>query len=558
MAASASQGPADLILRNGAIHTLDPARPRAEAIAIRGGRLVAVGSDAEVLQHKGSGTRVADLKGRMVMPGILDVHNHQMMAGRGALYEMTFPPVLSFEQILDLVRARAKAAKSADEWIVGGIWPSDILDRITSLDAKRALDEAGQGHPVLLRDDTQHNRWVNSRALELAGIDARTPDPKDGIIVRDGAGGEPVGLLFETACALVERVAAIAGPYTAENDVAATEAAVKILNSYGVTGFQDAAAARPVLAALKELDDRGGLSAWAVASMPAIEVPFLSGQAGEALFAEREKYRSAHVRPDFVKVFLDGVPTARTAAFLEPYRPDAVYGCCFRGGTKMTLPELSRLIARAEELNLGVKIHCAGDAAVRQTLDAIDVVRSFNGPTKLRHHIAHASYIDEADIPRFAALGVVADLSPIIWFPNAIVEAMRQTLTEERALRFWPNRDLIAAGALLAAGSDWPVVAEPDPWLGMEGLITRRNPKGEVAGALWPEQAIDLQTAIGIYTINSARAMGLDQVTGSLEVGKSADFIVLERSLFEIAPDEIADTRVLATYFAGEPVFERG
>jgi len=557
MSPQASQRPADLILRGGNIYTVDRSRPWAEAVAVRGGGLVAVGSNAEVAAFGGAGTRIVDLAGRMAMPGILDVHNHHLRAGRGDLFELTFPPTLSFERILDLVHQQA-AKTAPGQWIVGGIWPSDLLGKLNSLDAKRALDAASGGRPTMLRDDTQHNRWVNSAALEIAGITRATPEPKDGVIVKDLATGELVGLLYETASGLVEKAVTEAGPYSPDNDVAAAAHAVRTLNSYGITGFQDAAASLVVLVALKQLDDRKGLTAWAVASMPAVELPFMTGVSGEALFAQRERYRSDRVRPDFVKIVLDGVPTARTAAFLEPYRPDSAYGCCFRGGTMMTLPELARWIARCEELGLGVKIHCAGDASLRQALDAIDVVRSFNGPTKLRHHIAHASYIDPSDIDRFKELNVVADLCPIIWFPNAIVEAIRQALPDERALRFWPNRDLHEAGVLMAAGSDWPVIPQPDPWLGMEGMITRRNPRGEVEGALWPEQALDLETVIEIYTINAARAMALDAVAGSLQVGKSADIIVLDRNLFEIAPDEIADTRVLTTFFQGDAVFERG
>jgi len=193
---------------------------------------------------------------------------------------------------------------------------------------------------------------------------------------------------------------------------------------------------------------------------------------------------------------------------------------------------------------------------VRDTLDAIDVVRSFNGPGRM-HQIAHAGFIDPADIPRFAGLNVVADLSPIIWYPGPIIEAIRAAVPEPRSGRYWPNRDLLEAGALMAAGSDWPVVSNPDPWLGIEGMVTRRNPKGGFEGALWPEQALDLATVLEIYTANAARAMGLDALTGSLEPGKSADLIVLDRHLFEIPSGELADARVLSTYFEGELVFER-
>lgn len=556
MAGSNAHGAADVVVRNGAIYTLDRTNPWAEAVAIRDGKLALVGSNEAARAVTGAKTRVVDLGGKMAMPGILDVHNHHLMGGRATLFECTFPPSLSFEQILDTVHARAITA-AKDEWIVGGIWRSDLLPRLASSEARRALDAASLGRPVMLRDDTQHNRWVNTRALELAGITAATPAPANGEIVKDGATGEPIGLLFEHASALAEKAATATGPYTAAKDIAASERAVQILNSYGVTGFQDALASLPILAAMKAVDDKGALSAWAVASLPAFEAPFTAGLAGDALFAQREAFRGRHLKPDFVKFVLDGVPTAKTAAFLEPYIADPVHGCCFRGGTSLTLPELARWIAKCEKLGFGVKVHCAGDAAVRQTLDAIDIVRSFNGPTRLVHHIAHASYIDPPDIKRFKELNVVADLCPIIWYPNAIVEAIKAAVPEERAIRFWPNRDLLEAGVLLAAGSDWPVVPTPDPWIGIETMITRRDPQGAFPGALWPEQALDLKTVLEVYTINAARAMGLDTVAGSLEVGKSADLIVLDQNLFEIAPDAIADTKVLMTFFEGRVVHQR-
>lgn len=193
-----------------------------------------------------------------------------------------------------------------------------------------------------------------------------------------------------------------------------------------------------------------------------------------------------------------------------------------------------------------------------QALDAIDVVRSFNGPTDLIHHIAHASYIHPDDYKRFAELGVAADLSPMIWYPTTFLEGHRAVMGTERAEKFWPNADLIKAGALLAGGSDWPVIPNPDPWNGIEGLVTRENPSGAFAGqALWKEQAVDVATAVAIFTINSAKAIGIEALTGSLAPGKSADIIVLDQNIFEVPANRISRTQVLTTYFEGRAVFER-
>jgi len=548
---------ADLVFTNGRIYTLDRKRPWASAIAVKGGRIIAVGEASDVSGLSGYSTRVVDLKGAMMMPGIVDVHAHLMMGGMAELFELRFAPTATFETLIARVGdAAAKAPEGS--WIIGGQWGSDLLPKLNTLDALAALDRASRGRPVMLRDDTYHNRWVNSAALALAGLSAASADPEKGSIGRDAATGALTGMMIETAAGIIERTIALSGHYTDEMGRAAMARSIATLNSYGVTAFLDAAAMQPVLASLKGLDDRGELTAWSVSAMPAVEPSFMFGIAGDELIALREQYRSVHAKPDFVKIFLDGVPGARTAAFHEPYTKDPVLGCCFRGSTIVTVPELIRWVGKCEKLGLGVKIHCAGDAAVSQALDAIDVVRSFNGPAKVMHHIAHASYIAPDDIARFAELGVVADLSPFLWYPTSFLEGHKQTMGEARALRFWPNKDLLAAGALLAGGSDWPVMPNPDPWDGIEGLVTRRNPSGEFPGtALWPEQAIDVATALEIFTINSARAIGLGDTVGSIEIGKSADLIVLDRNVLETPATDLADTKVLTTYFEGRVVYER-
>jgi predicted amidohydrolase YtcJ len=548
---------ADTVFRNGGIYTVNRAQPWANCAAVRAGRFVAVGDERDVQPFVGADTAVVDLAGRMAMPGIIDIHNHIMMGGQADLYELRFPSNFSISQIAAAVKeAAAKAAPGS--WIVGGQFGNDLLPKLNTDGAFTELDAASLGHPVLLRDDSYHNRWASGAALRLAGVTDETPDPTAGEIGRDLKSGRLTGLLVEAASGIVERALARAGHYTAQMDRAAVARSIGVLNSFGVTGFVDAASMEPILAALKGLDDRGELSAWAVCAMPIVEPGFMFGTAGEELFARREIHRSAHVRPDYAKMFLDGVPGAKTAAFHEPYVADPVRGCCFRGTTLLTVPELIRWLGRCEKLGLAAKIHCAGDAAVTQALDAIEVVRSFNGPTRLIHHVAHASYIAPDDIPRFADLGVAADLSPIIWFPTVFLEAHKAAMGAERAQRFWPNRELKNAGALMAGGSDWPVIPNPDPWHGIEGMVTRRNPAGDFPGAaLWPEQALDLETVIEIYTINAARAAGLGKVTGSIEVGKSADLIVLDQDLFDIAADQIAETNVQMTFFEGRKVYER-
>jgi len=549
---------ADLILRNGRIYTVDPALPWASAVAVRNGRYIAVGDDAAVEAFKGVSTEIVDFKGRMAMPGITDIHTHMLMGGQAEMFDLNFASSLGVDDICAAVRAWAEKQPPGG-WIVGAQFGTDKLPALNSAASLGKLDAASLGRPVLLRDDSYHNRWVNSETLRRCGITKDSANPDKGEFGRDPQSGELTGMLIESAAGIAERALEQSGHYTDEMNQAAIGRSIGTLNSFGVTSFLEAASMKAIMAALKGLDDRGALTAWAGCAMPAVEPSFMFGLAGDELLALREQFRSRHVKPDFVKFFLDGVPGFKTAAFHEPYTPDPIRGCCFRGQTLMTVPDLIRWLGKCEKQNLSVKIHCAGDAAVTQALDAIDVVRSFNGPTKLTHQIAHASYITPADVRRFAALGVVADLSPIIWYPTFFLEGHKVAMGVERAERFWPNRDLKEAGALMSGGSDWPVIPNPDPWNGVEGLITRRNPSGEFGdAALWPAQALDLTTVLEIYTINGARAMGLEGVTGSVEVGKSADLIVLDRNLFETAPQDLAKTKVLTTYFEGRAVYERG
>ncbi|MFS8046604.1 amidohydrolase [Rhizobium sp. BR 314] len=550
-----SLGFADLILLNGRIYTVEPSRPWAEALAVKNGRILAVGSNTEIEALKGPETRLVDLAGKMAMPGFIDIHNHIMMGGQAELFETQIPAGASVEAICAHVRKQAGIVPQG-QWIVANQWGADMITAINSEAALRKLDEASLGHPVLLRDETMHNRWVNSEAMRLAGISNNQPDPPQGSFGRDPVTGGLTGLLVESAAGLVERTAAEA--FTEEMGEAAVARAIEVVNSYGVTAFQDAASVLPILKALKNLDLKGKLTAWAVTSLPLIEPSFMFGLSGDGLLALRDEYRTEHVKPNFTKIFLDGVPGARTAAFHDAYVADAAHPHGYRGEVLVSYPDLVRHIDKSEKLGMGLKIHCAGDYSVTEMLDAVEAVRHFNGPTDIKHHIAHASYLRKEDISRFATLGVVADLCPMIWYPTTFLEGHKEVMGEERATRFWPIASMKATGALLAGGSDWPVIPIPDPWNGIEGMVTRQNPSGAFPGvSLWAEQAIDLASAIEIYTLNSAKAMRLDDETGSLVAGKSADIIVLDQNVFEVPADQIADTKVLTTYFAGEPVYQR-
>jgi predicted amidohydrolase YtcJ len=280
----------------------------------------------------------------------------------------------------------------------------------------------------------------------------------------------------------------------------------------------------------------------------------------EAIEKERAAYRSAHVHTDFVKLFLDGVPTpARTAAMLAPYVSDKEHGAKFTGGDLHIDPKLLAAdVAELDKRGFTVKMHAAGDRSVRAGLDAIEHARKVNGASGLTHELAHAGYVDPADVPRFAALNAAPDFCPVLWHPSSIIDAVVSAVGKERGSRYWPTRSLLDTKALLIAGSDWPAaVPDQNPWVGVEAFVTRRDPRGETPGELWKEQAITLEEALKIYTLHGARALKLERRTGSIEVGKSADLIVLDRHLFKVPIEDVGDTQVRMTFFEGKLVHEK-
>ena len=544
---------ADLIIINGAIYTVDATRPWAEAVAIAEGRYIFVGSAEGAEAYRGDGTEIVDLDGRMAMPGINDVHSHAWQGGYKELYECNFPFTATPDEIEAIVTDCVAASDDDTVWITGGQWTSDFFIN-HEIDSPRGwLDRLSGDKAIYFEDDATHNAWVNSKALDIAGVTADTPDPPGGSYVRD-ADGEPNGLVLETAKPIIEN---FIPDWTHEQNVASIAKAVELANSFGLTGIHEARTPPHVAPAYRQVDEEGRLSAYAIINM---QTP--RGQRDEAMniapiIKVAGQNATARVRTRSAKIFLDGVPTAsRTGLMIDPYLTNDDFPEATRGHSLVPEDVLVQDLIRLDAAGFTVKMHAAGDGAVRIALNAVEAARNANGDSGLRHEIAHAGYIHPDDVPRFAELNVTVDLSPYLWYPRPIIDSIVGAVGD-RANYYWPIRDLLESGANLAAGSDWPSVAESmNPWPAIEAMVTRRNPFDHGPAALWPEQAISLEQALGIFTMGGALAYRLDALTGSIETGKSADFIVLGHNVFDVPIEQVSDTAVLQTWFEGKKVYD--
>ena len=533
---------ADLALRNGAVYTLDGARSWAHAVAIRRGRIVYVGTDVGLASHIGARTRIVDLHGRMLLPGFQDAHIHPISGGIQA-HGCDLSDLKTADEYVDAVRKYA-AAHPQEAWIIGAGWLMSAFG--PGARARRELlDAAVPDRPVYLSSADGHTVWVNSRALELAHITAATPDPPDGYIDRDPQTHEPLGTLQEGASAAVD---AVLPPPTAAQRIAGLAYAVRLLNGYGITAIQDANVSEEDLKTYRALERRGALTLHVVAAQWWEDTEGLEQIARfERL---RREYRSALIDPGTVKIMQDSSVENYTALLLEPYRiPGDVRGF------PMVEPQLLKeAVTRLDAAGFQVHFHTIGDGAVREALDAIAAARATNGDLGHRHHLAHLELIDPADVPRFRELGTAANFQPLwAYADDYITQLTIPFLGPERSARLYAIGSLYRSGALVAFGSDWSV-SSANPLEELQVAVTRMDPAGGSTEPFLPQERIALPEALAAFTVNAAWVNRLEKETGTIEVGKRADLVVLERNLFAIPVTEIAHTRALVTLFGGRVV----
>jgi predicted amidohydrolase YtcJ len=524
--------------------------PWADAVAIRGGRVAAVGSLAEVRDAISGHADEVDLPGRLVIPGFQDSHCHPPSSG---LERMR----CDLTDLTDLGEVTAKIAAYASshpevEWILGGGWSMETFPGGTP--SKEVLDRIVPDRPAFMPNRDGHSAWVNSRALEMAGVDASTPDPEDGRIERL-PDGSPQGTLHEGSMVYVHRLV----PPTSREDLRrGMQIAVGYLNSLGITGWQDAIVGDPqwgdTLETYVDMATDGSLTArvegaiWWRRDQGIEQVERIKTESAKALGAGRFRARS-------VKMMLDGVLENFTGALLDPYLDPSNGDGRGRGIEFIPYDQLSGFVTRLDAEGFQVHMHAIGDRAVRAGLDACEAALTSNGDRDLRHHIAHIQVIHPDDVARFGKLGVVANGQPY-W---ACLEPQMTELTipflgEERTGWQYPFRSILDSGGRLAFGSDWSV-STANPLLEMEVAVTRVAPDERDNEPFLPHERISLTQAMEAFTLGSAYVNHLDTETGSIEVGKYADLAVLDHDVFASDAGPVGDAHVVATFFEGEPVY---
>jgi predicted amidohydrolase YtcJ len=538
---------ADLILRNGKFHTQHAGLPLAEAVAAASGRVLAVGSNERVAEFGGPLTEWVDLEQRLALPGFSDVHFHYVDWALGRM-KLDLSRAASLSELIGAVNGAA-ANKKRGDWILGqgfneAAWPEGRMP------TRRELDTAAPEHPVLLWRCDLHLAVANSRALALAGMQNRTPDPPQGIIDRDGS-GRPTGILKETAVDLVKN----ALPEIGEKDcLQAMRTGIPALHAMGITGLHDIRImggrdAAMALRAWQRLREAGELDLRCWVTLPAerlreaVDLGLRSGLGDDRL-------RLGHV-----KFFADGGMGARTAWMLEPYRDG---GC---GMPLLSMDRLEAAISTADRAGLAVAVHAVGDRAGREVIGIFERLAArrsvsegdaFNRP-RLPHRIEHLQMIQPQDLARLAPLKIAVAMQP----PNAILDmAMIDDAVGSRARHAYAFRSALEAGIQLCLSSDAPV-CDPNPLLGIHAAVTRRRPDGSPAPGWHPEQCLTVSQAVCGYTLAPAALGGAADRLGCIAPGRRADIVVLDRNLYEIDPAAIPEARVAMTVFDGKVVYRR-
>ncbi len=529
----------DLILTGGTIHTLDPARPKAEAVAIRGGRIIYVGDSAGLTSIKGPATRTINLSGLTIVPGLTDAHGH--LAGLGfSLARLDLVGTESAAQVAGLVKRKA-ATLAPGDWITGRGWDQNDW-RVTSFPTRKELDAAAPDHPVALERIDGHATWVNSRALLLAGITKHTPAPSGGQIIRD-EGGEPTGIFVDNAEDLI--LSKIPGPSRDQTREALTRSMRKCLEA-GLTQVHDAGVSEVGLDLYREILVAGDFP-FRVYAMLSDDDALLADHFAKGPEIGLGDHRLT-VRT--VKVYMDGALGSRGAALLAPYQDDSA-----NTGLLRTQPErLTRIARQAVQRGFQIAVHAIGDRGNRLALDALQAALRDGAGHDLRFRIEHVQTLAPEEFPRFASLGIIASMQPT--HATSDMYWAEERLGAERVKGAYAWRTLLDSGARLVCGSDFPVESEK-PLLGFYAAVTRQDAKGLPEGGWFPRQRLTRDEALACFTSWPAYAAFEEELRGMIAPGRLADMTVLTKDIMTVPPAEILETAVAMTIVGGRIAYEK-
>lgn len=544
--ALAAQGPADLVLRNGRIYTADDSRPFATAMVVRGDKIVFVGSDLEAATFGSRATRVIDLRGNTVLPGLADAHIHVLGVGQ-ALRRVTLVGVRTYEEVIARVVERSKDMQ-AGEWILGRGWDQNLWPS-REFPSHEALSRALPNNPVVLTRIDGHAILVNRKAMTLAGITSRTQDPPGGRIVRDAA-GNPTGVFVDNAEDLVTR----AVPSSSRDELKrALREAVTELNRWGLSSAHDAGEGPLVVGIYEELARAGELSvrSYVMLSDPGVydsarwassRNPYIRRGPQSALYGGRLWIRS-------IKLYADGALGSRGAALLAPYSDDA-------GNTGLVRTPPAQIEATAEmALRNGfqVNVHAIGDRGNRIVLDAFEAALKAVPRADHRFRIEHSQIVSLTDIPRFAELGVLPSMQSS--HQTSDMGWAERRLGPERIKGAYAWRSFLESGSIIPNGTDAPV-EQVNPLITFHSAVTRQSPDNQPPGGWYPDQRMTREEALRSMTIWPAFAAFQEKVLGSLTPGKYADFVILDQDIMRVPETEIMKTKVIATYLGGKAVYQ--
>ena len=538
---------ADRVLLNGAVYTVNAEQSWAEAVAIKDGKIIYVGDNEGAGAYVSTESEIIDLAGQMLLPGFHDSHAH-ILVGVMDQDECDLLRIPTAKEVAaKLKECTELAGIGDDDWIIGGGWGEWLWPEANP--QKGILDILFPDRPVYLESSFGHAAWINSRAMEIIGINANTLDPEAGIIERDRETGEPSGTLRDAATLLAKEHLP---PLSLAQRTNRVRAAVDYAHSFGITAVIEPGVDEDSMEPILNLADTSGLNIRAVTSLSPIS--WSPGTFDDGVFAfleGREQWRRENIDVNSVKIYMDGVIEYGTSPLLEPYA-DEHYGS---GQFFYEQDDVDRYFQHFDQMGIQIHVHAIGDAAIRRALNGFEAMRAANGMSDNRHQIVHLQLIDEDDRPRFGELNVGAVFQSLWAYPDAAaLELDVPMLGEERTWQMYPIGSIQKAGGRIVGGSDY-WVTDLDPLLAIETAVTRQDPWTNEGPLLNADEKVDLATMIEAYTINGAYQMKLDDVQGSIEVGKRADLVVLDRNLFEISASEISEARVTMTIFKGKTVY---